>query len=115
MENTNFIIDTSNYKNDDKKKQINNKNENESKDKDSINDNKICNDYSNIRIHTIIDIKKKPNINNEQFKKNLDILQNDKHVLDNLFEEEDKDDINSNNFQFNFDKNLQINDKDFGL
>mgnify|MGYP007012586895 CR=1 FL=1 len=85
------------------------------KDKDSINDNKICNDYSNIRIHTIIDIKKKPNINNEQFKKNLDILQNDKHVLDNLFEEEDKDDINSNNFHFNFDKNLQINDKDFGL
>ena len=26
-----------------------------------------------------------------------------------------KDDINSNNFQFNFDKNLQFNDKDFGL
>ena len=113
MENTNFITDTSIYKKDDKKIQINNKNEKESKDKDSINDNKICNDYSNIRIHTIIDIKKKSNNNNEQFKKNLDILQNDKHVLDNLFEEEDKEDINSNNFQFNFDKNLQFNDKDF--
>ena len=102
--------------------------ENESKMKSHINfkisQDGVDNQYSNIAFHTIVDKKNdkndKESSNEEKYKNNLNILQNDTHVLDDLFEDDDVNDGNNNNgggdnFNFKYDQNLKINDNDYGL